>query len=214
MDDLLNLLAGSVLDPLILDSLRRRLLLPVAPDGSGYSSLAGSRFRPRARLPTGFWMKGTESLDGIISYLTAKYAGNLTGRGVMGISSSQASGGEVTSVLDLNRSSFFKSADEPGAWVCWDFREMRVRPANYTIRGACLNTFLLEGSLDGRSWTEMDSRAGCQKFVEFSGRWDSASFAVSNPVECRFIKLTLVKSSTKSNVLYLDAVEFFGTLSE
>jgi hypothetical protein len=43
---------------------------------------------------------------------------------------------------------------------------------------------VVESSLDGEAWTEIDRKTDKN---DFEGDWMTASFAVSNSVECRFI---------------------------
>jgi hypothetical protein len=115
-------------------------------------------------------------------------------------------------VADLTSDSNFCSKNEPGQWVCWDFGEMRVRPTHYTIKTLRLKSWVVEGSLDGRSWTEIDRQTDNQ---DFEDGWNTASFTVSKPAEFRFIRLTQTdKNHVGDNCLVLFAVEFFGTLSE
>jgi hypothetical protein len=141
-----------------------------------------------------FPMTAPQSLEGIISYLTKKH-GNVHEKGIVTIT---------------HREWLLNSTDDRHQWVCWDFREMRVRPTHYTIRGLLLKSWVVEGSLDGESWTEIDRQTDNQ---DFEGYWHTASFAVSKPAECRFIRWNAVSSFFNSN--HKDfAFEFFGTLSE
>jgi cell division septation protein DedD len=161
-------------------------------------------------------MKEAESLDGIISYLTTKRGGNVQEKGIVTISSKSVRDHEpkfaLKNVADLTSGSCFESKDEPGQWVCWDFREMRVRPTHYTIWTWHLKSWDVEGSLDGRSWTEIDRQTDNQ---DFKIGWNTASFAVSNPAEFRFIRLTQTGMDHGCfDTLWLLAVEFFGTVSE
>jgi hypothetical protein len=88
---------------------------------------------------------------------------------------------------------------------------MRVRPTHYTVTAAWLKSWVVEGSLDGESWAEIDRQTNNQDFEYWSPAW----FAVSNPAECRFIRLTQTDKNHRGNdVLNLYAVEFFRTLSE
>jgi hypothetical protein len=71
---------------------------------------------------------------------------------------------------------------------------------------------VVESSLDGQAWAEIDRKKNCKDFQYGS---QSASFAVSNSAECRFIGL----AQTGENHLWKDdllfqAVAFFGTLLE
>jgi hypothetical protein len=96
---------------------------------------------------------------------------------------------------------------------------MRVRPTHYTIVASHLKSWVVEGSVDGESWTEIDRHTHKQYFEHYSPYIPTASnqalssFAVSKPGEWRFIRLA-DKHSGKYDKLYLVAVEFFDTLSE
>jgi hypothetical protein len=41
-------------------------------------------------------------------------------------------------------------------WVCWDFHELRIGPTYYTIVNGMMRSWVIEGSVDGEKWTEMD----------------------------------------------------------
>jgi hypothetical protein len=115
-------------------------------------------------------------------------------------------------VADLTSVAFLLSKDEPGQWVCWDFREMRVRVTHYTITAAYLKSWTIEGSSDGDQWTEIHRET---ENSDFKAGWRKASFAVSNPAEWRFLRLTqTAKNHEGRDSLSLTSVELFGTLSE
>jgi hypothetical protein len=158
-------------------------------------------------------MKEAKSLDGIISYLTQKHGGNVHEKGIVTITSKSVLRDDpdcaLKNVADLTSDSHFDSKNEPGQWVCWDFGEMRVRPTHYTIWTGRLKSWVVEGSLNGRSWTEIDRQTNNQDFCD----WNTASFAVSKPAEFRFIQLTQIdRRQCGDHYLALGAVEFFGTL--
>jgi hypothetical protein len=157
-------------------------------------------------------MKEAQSLDGIISYLTNQHGGNVHEKGLVAMTSKLADdfpARDLTNIADLTSYFGFSSKDEPGQWVCWDFRQMRVRPTHYTIKSYSLRSWVVEGSMDGGSWTEIDRKTDSQVFKG----WDTGSFVVSKPAECRFIRLTQTgKSHYDDDALLLHAVEFFGTL--
>jgi hypothetical protein len=88
---------------------------------------------------------------------------------------------------------------------------MRVRPTHYTIWAFGLQSWVVEVSLDGGDWAEIDRHAGSRDFLPRTTR----SFTVSTPVDCRFIRLTQTGNREDgTDVLTLTSVEFFGTLSE
>jgi hypothetical protein len=88
---------------------------------------------------------------------------------------------------------------------------MRVRPTHYTINCWLLKSWVVESSLDGEAWTEIDRKTDNKDFEE---GWPTASFAVSKSADCRFIRLTQTsKNHLAGDSLYIRAFEFFGTVS-
>jgi hypothetical protein len=101
--------------------------------------------------------------------------------------------------------------------MCWDFHEMRVCLTRYTIRAWNLRSWLIEGSLDGESRTEVVRQTDTPDFMICRcGMWKISSFDVSNAVECRFIRVTRADKThdCEEARLVLYAVESFGNLSE
>jgi hypothetical protein len=179
----------------------------VQPTPTPSASSAPAKSQSKVEIPR----KEAKSLDGIISYLTKKHGGNVQEKGIVTITSKSCPYNDLKNVADLTSDAKFCSKNEPGQWVCWDFGEMRVRPTHYTIKGAWLKSWVVEGSLDGSSWTEIDRQTDNQDFCD----WNTASFAVSKPAEFRFIRLTQTDKNHRGyDWLILRAVEFFGTLSE
>jgi hypothetical protein len=224
MSVLLDRLPDSDLDWLIRASLCRRLRLPVSR-GKGNRGDASvlSRFVhpelvlvfPKPSLGSReIPMKEPKSLDGIISYLAKKHGGNVHEKGVVTITSKSVwddATERLKTAANLTSDSYFCSKNKPGQWFCWDFGEMRIYPTHYTIKTRALKSWIVEGSLDGRNWTEIDQQTDNQGFVPPN----TASFAVSNPEEFRFLRLTQTDENHDGHdLLYLFAVEFFGTLAE
>jgi uncharacterized coiled-coil protein SlyX len=163
-----------------------------------------------------FPLKEAKSLKGIISYLTLKHGGNVYDKGIVAITSKSVDDdpkSALRNVADLTSYSCFMSKNEPGQWVCWDFHNLRVRPIHYTIRSYLLKSWVVESSLDGEAWTEIDRKTDNEDFK--ADNWITASFAVSNSAECRFIRLTQTgKDHYGKDFLVIGAFEFFGTLLE
>jgi hypothetical protein len=161
-------------------------------------------------------MKEDKSLDGIMSYLTAKHGGNVHETGILTITSKSVVNCPdlfARNVADNTSASGFDSKDESNQWICWDFGERRVRPTHYTIDATYLKSWVVDGSLDGTSWTTLDRQTDntdCRRH----GAPTPVSFGVAQ-VECRFIRLTQTgKDRMGRNSLSLNAMEFFGTLCE
>jgi hypothetical protein len=68
---------------------------------------------------------------------------------------------------------------------------------------------VVEVSLDGDEWTEIDRKTGYDDFDELP--W-AVSFAVSRSAECRFIRLTQTGETFYGHdILDIEAFELFGT---
>jgi hypothetical protein len=163
-------------------------------------------------------MNQTESLDGIISYLTKKHGGHVHERGLVTVTS-KSFWANSPEYLAKNAADFtcpvwfFRSKDEPGQWISWDFREMRVSPTHYTMMAYSPTSWVVEGSLDGTNWTEIDRQSDNEDFKKYQ---HTASFPISKAVECRFIRLSQTGKNDEGRDFLGDlyVVEFFGTLSE
>jgi hypothetical protein len=74
-----------------------------------------------------------------------------------------------------------------------------------------LISWVVERSLDGEAWTEIDRRTDHNVFLLL----EMASYPVSKAAECRFIRLTQTgKNHFGTNKLTINIFEFFGTLLE
>jgi hypothetical protein len=98
--------------------------------------------------------------DGVLAYLRTKYKVDIFAAGIV-----------------------VHSGWTEYQWGCWDFGHRRVDPTHYTIKGQRSRWWVVEGSQDGRSWTELDRRAGAEEATE-------GPFAISTRMECRFIRVT------------------------
>jgi hypothetical protein len=118
----------------------------------------------------------------------------------------------LRNVADLTSCLFFNSNDDPGKWICWDFHELRVHLSHYTINAPSLKSWVIESSLDGENWTEIDRRTDN---TDLKANDYIVSFAMSKSTECRFIRLTQTgETHGGSDWLVIIAVEFFGVLVE
>jgi serine/threonine protein kinase len=152
-----------------------------------------------------------ENMHGIIRYLTKKYGGNVHAKGIVTVTSKSIRGFALnpTVVADLDSDSPFQGGTmAPADWVCWDFREMCVCLTHYTIRAVKLKSWVVEGSLDGLTWTEVDLQANGPGFEQVG----SFSFCVSKPM-ASYCAIRL-RQTTGGSPYQLYAVEFFGTISE
>jgi uncharacterized coiled-coil protein SlyX len=159
-------------------------------------------------------LKEAKSVEGIISYLSQKHEGNVHDKGIVTITSKSVRSDKyaVRNAADLTSELYFGSKNEPCQWVCWDFHEMRVRPTHYTIKRYMLKSWVVETSLDFANWTEIDRKTDNEDLKD--SPW-TASFAVANSTECRFVRLAQTgKSHRGDDYLIIQGFELFGTLLE
>jgi hypothetical protein len=156
-------------------------------------------------------------MEGILWHLTTKHGGHVHEKGIVTITSksfwAKNPRYRARNAADFAYDWFFLSEDEPGQWICWDFGELRIRPTHYTMKAHYPKSWVVEGSVDGESWTEIDRRTDNEDFATGA---NTISFTVANPVDSRFIRLTQTDKShdLKDCLGILHLVEFFGTLSE
>jgi hypothetical protein len=156
------------------------------------------------------------SYDGIISFLTRKHSGNVHDKGIVTITSKSVLDDKPSNaprnVADLTSQSGFQSQDSPDQWVCWDFHGLRVSPTEYTIKAVWLQSWMVEGSLDGQNWVEIDRQTNSLYLYQTG----MALFGVAKSVESRFIRLTQTGRRLIADdcCLVVYAFEIFGTLIE
>jgi hypothetical protein len=167
-------------------------------------------------------------MNGIIAHITRKHCGDVHDKGIaMDYAQSIYTENDMLAMRNLPPRTPFvfvsMSPDDSGQWICFDFKEMRVYPSHYTIVSPYLKSLVVESSLDGAAWREIDRTTdnydlkGPDK-TGFCAResWASASFAVSNSPECRFIRPTQTGPRHRPAWSYLPtfSLEVFGTLLE
>jgi hypothetical protein len=103
-----------------------------------------------------------KSLHGIIAYLPQKHGENFIDEGIVAITAKSVSPPNrryaIEDAADHGATLGFESNDEPVQWVCWDFHEMRIFPTHYIIKVSSLKSWVVQSSLDGETWTEMDRK--------------------------------------------------------
>jgi hypothetical protein len=158
-------------------------------------------------------------LSGILSYLTDRHGGNVHDLGIVEITADKPYDDDpdyaAKNVADIrNRESRFFSASGKNQSISFDFRQATVTPTHYSIRngqfGNDLQTWRIEGSLDGVEWKLLDQRAGIE---ELAGEGVIVGFRVANPEKVRFIRLVqTAPAQDGSNQFTISAFELFGEL--
>jgi hypothetical protein len=196
----------------ILKSLCSRVVLPV--DASGLSA-DGSRYRDK------FPFKAESPLSGIISYLTQKNGGNVHDKGIVGVSCSSVYSNSFLAkyVADVGADTYWHSKNEDNSWLCYDFKNMRVRPSHYSLRSrsdGCVNSshlrsWYLETSIDGTNWVVVDHH---RNYSELNGRDVIRTFAVKPCEYCRFVRIRHQGPSWSNFYVAISSFEVFGDLQE
>jgi hypothetical protein len=121
-------------------------------------------------------------------------------------------------VLELGTDSCFFSAERPGQWIAVEFKTVKVWPRSYAIRthttGNAVGqnhprSWVFEG-LDGSDWVTLDERHDDTALSNWS---TSASFTITNPIECSAVRLRSIGPNRAGNAcLAMGSFEIFGTL--
>ena len=168
----------------------------------------------------------SRKLDGIIAYLTREFGGNVHDKGIVNVTGSSVEGNIheclPSNVVDLETESYYLSSLHlPNAWICYDFKDLRVIPTSYSVRsyGAChlnLKSWVIEVSNTGteNSWTEIDSRENNNDLDSENATANFKIFHVPNE-SFRFFRLRQTgKNHAGFDSMMLTSLEIFGTLFE
>jgi hypothetical protein len=156
-------------------------------------------------------------LCGIISYLTSKHCGNVQDKGIVNVSGSTTDYSYFAkNAVDLLSTHYFQSRNEPNQWLCYDFKNRKIRPTHYSIHAHSSNWYLrswiFEGSMDGSRWIELDCYTNDQTT---NSNHPIGTFSNSRDCECQFVRLRQTGVSASGyHHLVLYALEIFGDLIE
>jgi hypothetical protein len=197
----------------ILSSICVRLIQNISPTVPN-SRLSGREFVPNVSAP----------LEGIISYLTREYGGNVHDRGIVTVTSSEPYSSDSSyaakNAADLTADSYFYSKNAPNQWLCYDFGDRRIILTHYSIRSRYNGSaddlypksWVIEILNEGSNWEEVDRR---ENDSSLKGRNQTQLFKVSRLVECRLVRLRQVGKnhySSSDDRLVISGFEIFGLL--
>jgi hypothetical protein len=121
-------------------------------------------------------------------------------------------------VADFQNRNLFLTNSVANSWICYDFKDMRIKVTQYSIRtrynynGNHLRCWTLEGSKDGLTWMAIDDR---KNDSSLNGQGVISTFPISTKFEegFRMIRLRQTgKDSSGCDYLTVSAIEFFGVL--
>jgi len=156
--------------------------------------------------------------QGIIAHLTSQFGGNVHEKGVVDIKSdrpySSSPDHAPKNIADLEIHSNFDCADAENMWVCYDFKNRRVRLTYYLLRSydcRFLRSWVIEVSDDGSHWTEVDRR---ENNTDLNGKYRVAIFPVCKLSVCRYVRLRQIGKNHDKNDYdtRIEAFELFGAL--
>ncbi|KAH0787280.1 F5/8 type C domain containing protein [Histomonas meleagridis] len=158
--------------------------------------------------------------EGIISYLTKKCGGNVNEKGIVIITSETALKSpkrHPSVVADFSSPDYYYSLDSKTNWIKFHFINSTVSITSYTLksvpigpRGGHLKSWVVEGSNDNESWSEIDSRLNCN---DLNNKNATKTYPCKNQIEVSFIRIRQIgENHAGNNFMCLSAVEFYGTL--
>ena len=176
---------------------------------------------PRPIAPPGeFPFYDLQPLDGIIAHLTRECGGNVYKKKVVGVKASSygwdgRGQDPCENVVDLGTDSGFWTKKESRPWICYDFRDRRVAPTNYSIRKTRADkSWHFEVSNDGNEWKAIDYRNEKDFVVrDVRDKYVTWNFAIRDPPREGFHFVRLSQWSDPQDCLRLISLEIFGTLS-
>jgi hypothetical protein len=163
---------------------------------------------------------GSGSLNGIIAHLSGKFGGSVIDKGVVSVTASGIGNAQSCPLRVLTDFTCgiecFITTDVANSWVCYDFGSRRIRPTHYAVRSrlqnddAHLRNWKFEGSIDGKSWTVLDSHTND---ATLHGAGAIAAFEISQSIEVRMVRLWQTgKNSNSNDCLFLSGLELFGCI--
>jgi hypothetical protein len=172
------------------------------------ASAAQQDLEGRLELP----VTSLREFDGIISYLSAKCGVNVHDKGIVLITASSARGHPPQICADFANSLGHCSTRAPNQWICWDFQKRIVIATHYMTFLMSAQEWIIEGSVDGMTWTEIDRRENAYSLAK-------RVYAIARPGGYRCFRLSVTgpkvePSGEKQEGFDVSKFEFFGTLFE
>ena len=188
---------------------------------------SATRYNEKENSSIEFKFDENNKFNGIIKYLSKKTNGNILENGTVGITTnSQDEDCPLKNLVDLDSNHYYRSVENPLAIITFDFKDRFVQLTNYSIKTGTWNTngghlkdWIIEGSMDGNKYDEIDSR---KNDSSLNGKQNSSSFEVQHK-EAKFYHFIRLRqtgptwwNNSKSyiNRFEITNIEFFGFLKE
>jgi hypothetical protein len=159
----------------------------------------------------------SDPLIGIISHLTAKCGGNVHHKGVVTVTTN-GSDRNPDAVVDIWTDSYDYLPARENLWICWNFKALRIEPTHYTLRtnnyspnSSHLKSWVIKGSENAASWTEIDQR---ENNGDLNAPLAMKAFAVARSGSFRRIRLRQIGPNHQGNKgLSHTGFEVFGAVT-
>ncbi|OHT17275.1 F5/8 type C domain containing protein [Tritrichomonas foetus] len=156
--------------------------------------------------------------DGIVKYLRKESGQNPHTNGQIKITY-QGGNPYCEKLFDFDWKCYWSSTNSPGQWLSFDFTKNYIYLTDYTLKTPNsspgwnhLKSWVIEGSIDGIEWVEMDSR---NDNFDLNGNSKIATYHCQNPHKVRLIRLRQTgKNHRNADDIQLTNIEFFGRVTD
>ncbi|KAK8866351.1 hypothetical protein M9Y10_009313 [Tritrichomonas musculus] len=120
--------------------------------------------------------------------------------------------------IDFNIETRFITEDQQNSFICFDFKERKIKLSNYSVRSSIgtkpksenVQCWKIEGSNDNIKWDTLDSQT-IEKSLDGKGFYNT--FSANSSGFYRLIRMRQTNANTsKNNVLKIGEIEFFGEI--
>ena len=164
--------------------------------------------------------ESAHALNGIFSYLTSTNENNnINDSGIIEITSSSSTIGELSNIVDSNHESYSYTQNEPESWIMFDLKNYYVVANSYAIKSEPnpenydhMKSWIVEGSLDLNEWVQLDRREN-DGSLNHSGA--IGEFSIQQPSLVRYIRVKEIGTNwADRNYLSMANFELFGELAQ
>lgn len=176
------------------------------------------RYRMEKQEKGKIFLPTSNGFDGIFRYLRKQ--SNEQIKNEVNFTASSVSGGEpqfVTIFEDQNK--FFYTKREQNSWICFDFKNRRVIPTDYTIRSIQWDennehprNWVIECSCDNNSWEIVDEQTNCS-FLNGNGIVHTFKMSSPKTKEFQYIRMRNTGPNWQNDKdLDIESFEIYGRL--
>jgi hypothetical protein len=157
--------------------------------------------------------------SGLIAHLSELCGGNVHAKGAIDVSCSSSSRNQCWDVVNYAWNDYWYTSSAPNSWIQFDFKDRVVSLTHYALKsdgsnGCHLLEWAVQGSIDGRSWTDLDRRQTQDLNNNYITKVFSCDATFPEPHFYRFIRLLHPgKNSSGSDTLMLANFECFGSMA-